>query len=109
MKRKRFTSIVNVLAVLSTTLLFVSPASGEQTGVRGAAQEPLDGAKHQQVPRSELKALDATDLLPSAQVPIPGAPREQLSAEERRQLRSDINNAGRDIYRQGHPEPRRRF
>jgi len=109
MKRKRFTSTVNLLAVLSATLAFVSPASGEQTEVRGVAQEPINGTKRQQVPRNDLKALDVADVLPSAQAPISGAPREQLSAEERRQLRSDINNAGRDIYRQGHPEPRRHF
>lgn len=30
---------------------------------------------------------------------VPRDPREQLSIEERRQLRRDVNDAGREIYR----------
>lgn len=106
---KHFTSAVNLLAVLSAMLAFVSTASAEQTEVRGAAQEPLNGAKRQQVSRSELKALSPSDVSPSVQMPIPVEPREQLSAEERRQLRRDINDAGRAIYRQDRTERPRRF
>ena len=106
---KHFTFAVNLLAVLSATLSFVSTASAEQTELRGAAQEPLNGVKRQQVSHSELKTLAPSDVSPSVQMPIPEAPREQLSAEERRQLRRDINDAGRAIYRQDRTGRPRRF
>ncbi|HWV17195.1 MAG TPA: hypothetical protein VNZ68_01305 [Rhodocyclaceae bacterium] len=32
-------------------------------------------------------------------IEVPRDPREQMSVEERRQLRRDVNDAGREIYR----------
>jgi len=104
---KHFNSVVNVLAVLFATLTFVSPTFGETNEARGVAQEP--GTKHQQLPPSELKVLDASEVPASMQTQNPGVPRERLSPEERRQLRRDINDAGRDIYRQDRTERPRRF
>lgn len=48
-------------------------------------------------PAEELKPIHAPAL-------VPGQTRERLSLEERRQLRRDINAAGRDIYRRNRPE-----
>jgi len=108
---KHFTSAINVLAVLSATLMSVPPAFGEQAEVSGVAQESLQSMKLQLVPRRELKASDAGDMPSSAWSPAHGhaAQRERLSPEECRQLRRDINDAGRDIYRQDRTERPRRF
>jgi len=104
---KHFNSVVNVLAVLFATLTFVSPTFGETNEARGVVQEP--GAKHQQLSPSEMKVLDASEGPSSMQTQNSGVPRERLSLEERRQLRRDINDAGRDIYRQDRTERPRRF
>lgn len=48
-------------------------------------------------------ARERQDRLERAERPermeVPRDPREQLSIEERRQLRRDVNDAGREIYR----------
>ena len=108
---KHLASAVNVLAILSATLVSVPPAFGEQAEVRSVAQEPLQSAKHPQVSHSELKGADAGDVPSSARSPAHGhaAQRERLSPEECRQLRRDINDAGRDIYRLDRAERPRRF
>jgi uncharacterized membrane protein len=107
----RFAFSVNMFAALSGALMlsFVQSACADQVEMRGALQEPLNGSKHPQVPPGELKTADAVDAPMSAPAPTPATPRERLSPEERRQLRRDINDAGRDIYRQNQAERPRRF
>ena len=45
---------------------------------------------------------------PQRETPAPGeADRGRMSPDERRQLRRDIEDAGKDIYRRDRPPPRR--
>lgn len=69
----------------------------EQKAIDGNTEQPLlrEASTTQQT--GELKPIPAQGLAPN-QV------RERLSPEERRQLRRDINAAGRDIYRRNKPD-----
>lgn len=64
----------------------------EPKGVDGTAERPALREASSMQPAEALKQISEQRLLPR-----PGS--ERLSPEERRQLRRDINAAGRDIYR----------
>lgn len=113
------------LATLSLTLLSVStPVIGQQELQRGTdagkvqshgeiqrsfmrRSEPprAEGKNEQSVPR-EPSTAQRPDELKAVPVPglVPVQGRERLSPEERKQLRRDINAAGRDIYRRQRPD-----
>jgi len=107
------------LATLSLTLLSVStPLFGQHEMQRG--RDFAKGQGHADLQRSFLRrdepAGTSGQAVPAAAqrpeelkpAPLPGvvsAPRlERMSPEERRQLRRDINAAGREIYRRPKPE-----
>lgn len=106
-------SLLGLLSVLG----IASPAIGQQDAQRGGhlAQEgnpervrqsmqqrneqKTSGANSERQQRGDESAdpqATAQKLYPGQG---PGQRRERLSPEERRQLRRDINSAGRDIYR----------
>lgn len=100
------------------------PAMGQQETQRG--RDFSKGQSHAEMqrsfwrrgeqPRPDGKSEQSSSREPSTvpnheeskQVPVQGfAPvqgRERLSPEERKQLRRDINAAGRDIYRRHRPD-----
>ena len=118
---KLFSSLV---AVLLAALSIPSPAVAQHEKLRGRdfvpgrsaaeMQRPLarrneqkvNGvAGEQQFPREATPGQQAAEQRPiQDQGQSPGQARERLSPEERRQLRRDINAAGRDIYRRNRPE-----
>ena len=78
----------------------VADSYGRQLGFRPFAQV-------QQVPRPEPQR-EAARPEPQRDMRAPGeADRGRMSPDERRQLRRDIQDAGRDIYRRDRPPPRR--
>ncbi|MCX7175142.1 MAG: hypothetical protein NT159_14720 [Proteobacteria bacterium] len=81
--------------------------SGEvpRSWLRRNEQKRSEGNTEQPVPRESSKTQQSEELKPTpTQEPVPGQLRERLSPEERRQLRRDINAAGRDIYRRNKPD-----
>ncbi|TRZ64259.1 MAG: hypothetical protein D4S02_11100 [Rhodocyclaceae bacterium] len=113
------------LVTLSLTLLSVStPVIGQQEVQRGRdlakgqshgemqrsflrRNEPprTEGKNEQSLPREPSPAQRPEELKPvPAQGLVPVQGRERLSPEERKQLRRDINAAGRDIYRRQRPD-----
>ena len=113
------------LVALSLTLLSVSmPVVGQQEMQRGrdfskgqshaemqrsflrrGEQPRADGKSDQSVSREPATLAHPEELKPAPVqgfVPVQG--RERLSPEERKQLRRDINAAGRDIYRRHRPD-----
>lgn len=113
------------LAVLSLTVLWASmPAMAQQDVQRDrdiADRQRAAGNRQSFLPNPEPKRAgagsertllrDASAGQPSEEprpIPVQGVvstqSRERLSPEERRQLRRDINAAGRDIYRRSRPE-----
>lgn len=70
-----------------------------------AQQERGEGNRHraqsQHTGQKNSEGADLSSLLrqEGARAPVPGRERERLSQEELRQIRRDINDAGRDIYR----------
>lgn len=105
---RSFVSIFCLLGLYSALGAgFASSAVAQQSGYRGANQRLEVGAKHQAwLQRTEQKNIEGNDAQP-ASGPDSGlkqaSGRERLSLEERRKLRLDINNAGRDLYRQDSP------
>ncbi|MFA6442297.1 MAG: hypothetical protein WCV99_08180 [Sterolibacterium sp.] len=109
---------------LLTALSFSSPVAAQHEGSRGRDSARGQASGEMQRPwlrRNDQKNIDdnieqpllrgasttqrAEELKPiPAQGMVPGQVRERLSPEERRQLRRDINAAGRDIYRRNKPE-----
>lgn len=71
-----------------------APRRDEQTASGGSSGRQMPGVESPDTPTSERKASPGKG---------PGQGRERLSPEERRQLRKDINAAGRDIYRRNGP------
>lgn len=92
-----FSCLLGVLSALSFTV--TSSAVAQQFEPRGA--ERNEGAKYnEQLRRNEQTNIDGID----AQSAPGHQGRDRLSQEERRQLRRDINAAGRDIYRRDRSE-----
>ena len=112
-------------ATLALTLLSVStPSNAQQEAQRG--REVAKGQNSGEVQRSFLRRTERPRTERNAETsPLREAPtiqpaeelrpvqepgiaavqgRERLSPEERRQLRRDINAAGRDIYRRHRPD-----
>lgn len=107
-----------------TALSFSSPVAAQQDVSRGrdfAKGQSAGEMQRSWLHRHEQKRTDGNAELPQLRdastiqqaeelkpVPVqglaPGQVRERLSPEERRQLRRDINAAGRDIYRRNRPE-----
>jgi len=113
------------LATLSLISLSVAmPAMGQQEMQRGkdfakgqshgemqrsflrrSEQPRPDGKSEQSLSREPATVAHPEELKPAPVqgfVPVQG--RERLSPEERKQLRRDINAAGRDIYRRHRPD-----
>lgn len=88
--------------------LIAAVAAGPATAgpfERGMGFRPF--AQVQQGPRPEPQR-DAARPEPQRDMRAPGdAERGRMSPDERRQLRRDIQDAGRDIYRRAPPPPRR--
>ncbi|MFA7282126.1 MAG: hypothetical protein WC100_18745 [Sterolibacterium sp.] len=113
--------LLSAALLLSVLGLAPSPAAAEQEMPRGRdfRQGGRHGGMHQFAQgKNEQKdsfeprfAGDAAGTQPATgqradpgQIPGQTVGRERLTPEERRQLRRDINAAGRDIYRQTRPE-----
>jgi len=89
-------SLIAVLAVNPA----VADSYGRQPGFRPFAQV-------QQPPRPEPQR-EAARPEPARDMRAPGVPdRGRMSPDERRQLRRDIQDAGKDIYHRDRPAPRR--
>ena len=69
----------------------------DQRRIDGDGEQPVLREASTIQPAEELKAIPM-------QGTVLGPGRERLSPEERRQLRRDINAAGRDIYRRNRPD-----
>ena len=114
----------STLATLSLTLLSISmpamaqhemrrggnTATGENPGdvqhpfLRRGEQRKENGNAEQAVLREAPAGQQAEELKPARTQGLVPPGRERLSPEERRQLRRDINAAGRDIYRRQRPQ-----
>jgi hypothetical protein len=76
----------------------------------GGMHQPSSGQNQQMIARdgaAQRPSGDAPQVPPAIEQrmePGPAQGRERLTAEERRQLRRDINAAGRDIYRRTRTE-----
>lgn len=87
-----------------------SPAIGQQEMRRGGTPLSLPGRNEQSAYGSGRQSPGETSPVQmetgqqAIHQPVAGQGREHLSSEERRQLRRDINAAGRDIYRQRRAE-----
>lgn len=109
----------SVLLGLLTALSIALPAMAQQEGRRSghfAQDRNAEGMRQSMQRRHEMKSQDGKserhmgkDAPPERQAAEQKAHqgheqgRERLSPEERRQLRRDINAAGRDIYRRNGP------
>lgn len=81
------------------------PGETQRSFVHRNEQRKIDVNAEQAVPRDASTTPPAEELKPiPVQGQVPGQGRERLSPEERRQLRRDINAAGRDIYRRNRPD-----
>jgi len=70
------------------------------------------GVQDQRVPAEPQRTADKPapprEMPPQRGMRVPGeADRGRMSPDERRQLRRDIQDAGKDIYRRDRPAPRR--
>lgn len=115
-----FPALLGLLGLLSA-LSISSPAIGQQDAQRSGDFAQGRNAERMRQPlqrRNEQKTSGGNSerQLPGDRSPDPqastqkvyqgqgqGQGRERLSPEERRQLRRDINAAGRDIYRRSGP------
>ena len=93
------------MAVASALWLLAAGAAAQQT-YRAPAERNADGGVSQPV----MPAEQRVEQISSRDAPAPGGGR-RLSPEERRQLRRDVHEAGRVLYRDrmppGRREPRR--
>jgi hypothetical protein len=90
-----------IMASIATLLVSAVPSYAQQQG-GGGGRRGMDRPPMRQAPPPQQPQMPQRDFRNDAQDPRRG----QLSPEERRQLRRDIGDHGRDVYRDRQPPPR---
>ena len=94
-----FPSLFGVLAAMSLASLALAQ---EQRSAGREYRERHEGTGILALPRQSERANEERSGTAEYAMSVPQQRRERMSLEERRQLRRDINDAGREIYRPAH-------
>lgn len=112
---KRFPFFAAAPAMALAMLLPASSALAEPSGRLGAMPDFAHSAGDRPLRREEPRVVDSGDAPAPPRLRLtpvdapPEARGRRLSPEEYRQLRRDIDDAGREIYRHDRPDHPRRF
>ncbi len=90
------------MASMATLLVLALPGYAQQSG--GGGRRGMDRPMRQAPPPPQREQMPPRDSRNDRGAQDPH--RGQLSPEERRQLRRDISDHGRDVYRDRQPPPR---